>query len=152
MLTLLRVLITYYLGWLCVVAQRTGERGKSTSLSLWSKGIAPRSPKPGNRGTERFFQAMTTYDMKQDIQKEMVRLRQIATSEMKWSEAPQNQYLKSLWKGLRQADQTILRRAYQLLIREEQRRIRNERAHYEIRDFLQRMGEAMPDHREEDKS
>ena len=99
-----------------------------------------RVPKTWEPRDGKVFQAMTTYDMKSDIQREMVRLRQKASSEMKWSEAPQNQYLKRLWKGLRQADQTVLRRAYQLLIREEQRRIRNERAHYEIRDFLQRNG------------
>ena len=31
----------------------------------------------------------------------MTRIRQIATSEMKWQDATNNPYLKQLWKGLR---------------------------------------------------
>ena len=123
----------------CSVPKDRGER-KPYFAELVAEGDGIRVPRTWEPRDRKVFQAMTTYDMKSDIQRETVRLRQIASSEMKWSEAPQNHYLKRLWKGLRQVDQTILRRAYQLLIREEQRRIRNERAHYEIRDFLQRNG------------
>ena len=105
----------------CNVPRDRAER-KQYFSDLMLEGEHAKVPKTWEPRDRKVFQAMTTYDMQQDIQREMVRLRQIAASEMKWSEAPQNQYRKQLWRGLRQADQTILRRAYQLLIREEQKK------------------------------
>ena len=80
-------------------------------------------PKTWQPRDEKVYRQMLRYDKRDDLCQEMIRIRQIATSEMKWQDVSTNPYLRRLWKGLRKAECTLLRRAYQLLIREEQKRI-----------------------------
>ena len=99
-----------------------------------------RVPKDWQPRDAKLFQQMTMHDPKTDLQKEVLRLRQLAASEMKWTTPAQHPYLKKLWVGLRKSTCSLTRKAYQTLITSEKRRLKIEKQHHDIQAFIRQNG------------
>ena len=82
------------------------------------------------------FQALIVKDHARTIPEEMERIRVLAAGEQQVRNNEAGDYLQILWRGLRRHRDTVTRRAYHHLIREEQRKRKRQRESDELDRLL----------------
>ena len=80
----------------------------------------------GNRDLEK-FQSLVTSSHARTVPEEMERIRVLAAGEQRAKPTDHGDYLQTLWRGLRRHRDTVTRRAYHHLIRDEQRKRKRQR-------------------------